>query len=72
LSRHVLADDLASLSSELVSSQEYGVGHATLLEILEDMHRKLKELQNVQHYMSIVKQALELRFASYRTLDGYH
>lgn len=61
LSRHVLTDDLVSLSSQLVSSQEYGVGQATLLEDLEDMHRKLKELQNVQHYVRVIDQALRLR-----------
>ena len=61
LSRHILSDDLVSLSSELVSSQEHGLGRATLLEDLEDMHRKLKELQNVQQYVRVIDQALRLR-----------
>jgi RAD50-interacting protein 1 len=63
LSRHVLTDDLTALSAELVSPQERAAGRATLLEDLEDMHRKLKELQNVQHYVRVIEQALRLRYA---------
>lgn len=60
LSRYILEDDLVTLSAELVSSQEHGVGQPTLLEGLEDMHRKLKELQNVQQYVRVIDQALRL------------
>lgn len=51
-----------SLSTELVSSYEHGIGQATLLEDLEVLHRQLKELENVQHYVRVIEKALNLRY----------
>ena len=62
LSRHILADDFAGLSAELVSSYEHGIGQATLLEDLEVLHRQVKELENVQHYVRVIERALKLRY----------
>ncbi|KAG8833096.1 hypothetical protein FRC17_000035 [Serendipita sp. 399] len=60
LARHILSDDLTALSEELVSSREHGIGEPTLLEGLEDLHRKLKELQHVQQYVRVIERALTL------------
>lgn len=49
------------LSTDLVSSYEHGLGQATLLEDLEVLHRKLRELENVQHYVRVIERALMLR-----------
>ncbi|KIJ45675.1 hypothetical protein M422DRAFT_227406 [Sphaerobolus stellatus SS14] len=62
LSRHVLADELANLSSELVSSlsREAGNTRPTLLEELESLHRNLKELESVRSYVGVLERALKL------------
>lgn len=64
LSRHILADDLQALSSELVSSNEHGISQPTLLEDLEALHRKLKELRSVHQYTSVIQKALSLSAAA--------
>jgi len=66
LNRHVLADELASLSSELVSSMTREEGQRpTLLEELESLHRQLKELESVRDYVGIVERVLRLRCVYY-------
>lgn len=61
LSRHILADEFAAFSSEVVSSFDHGLSQATLLEDLEDLHRKLKELEHVQQYVRVIEKSLRLR-----------
>ncbi|GBE78415.1 hypothetical protein SCP_0113030 [Sparassis crispa] len=60
LLRHSLADELSSLSEELVSSLAASDGKPTLLENLETLHRLLKELESVRSYVQIIERALKL------------
>ncbi|KAA1468489.1 hypothetical protein DENSPDRAFT_833787 [Dentipellis sp. KUC8613] len=60
LLRHSLADELESLTSELVSSMSDSDGRPTLLEDIETMHRNLKELESIKVYVQIVHHALRL------------
>ena len=61
LLRHSLADELAFLSDELVSSLAGPEEGPTLLEDLESLHRSLKELESVKGYVQVVERALKLR-----------
>jgi hypothetical protein len=61
LLRHSLADELSYLSSGFVSSLGDGDKHSTLMENIENLHRTLKELENVKGYAQIVQRALHLR-----------
>lgn len=63
LSRHILADDIATLSEDLVSTRDHGTGRSTLLEDLEGLHRKLNELEHVRDYVKVVERGLFLRYA---------
>lgn len=60
LSCHALADDLGTLTSELVSSYSQGRS-ATLLEDLELLHRSFNELVGVRDYLLVFANALRLR-----------
>ncbi|THH21006.1 hypothetical protein EW146_g461 [Bondarzewia mesenterica] len=60
LLRHSLADELSSLTSELVSSMSDDQRTPTLLEDIESMHRNLKELESIKAYVQVVQQALKL------------
>ncbi|KDQ54870.1 hypothetical protein JAAARDRAFT_160141 [Jaapia argillacea MUCL 33604] len=70
LLRHSLADELAFLSDELVSTlgDAHGERGATLLEELEGMHRSLKELESVKGYVQVVQRALQLSESSINQL----
>lgn len=61
LLRHSLADELSSLSDDLVSSMTNGDGEPTLLEDLETLHRRLKELEHVKGYVQVIEHALKLK-----------
>lgn len=61
LLRHSLADELTSLSEELVSSTTAGPSQPSLLEEIETQHRSLKELESVKAYVRVVHQATRLR-----------
>lgn len=59
LTRHSLADQLASLTEELVPT---GKGkQRTLLEELEDLHTKLSGLKDARTYVAVLEKALGLR-----------
>lgn len=60
LKRHTLADELASLSQDFVSSLSDVDPSPTLLEDIETLHRNLKELKSVKEYVQIIKHALNL------------
>lgn len=61
MTRHSLADQLASLTEELVPT---GKGkQRTLLEELEDLHIKLSELKSTRTYVAVIEKALGLRCA---------
>ncbi|KAK0198491.1 TIP-1 family-domain-containing protein [Armillaria mellea] len=60
LERHSLADELASLSQDLISSLSDVNRSPTLLEDIETLHRDLKELQSVKEYVQIIEHALNL------------
>ncbi|SJL05807.1 uncharacterized protein ARMOST_09143 [Armillaria ostoyae] len=60
LERHSLADELASLSQDLVSSLSDVNRSPTLLEDIETLHRNLKELKSVKEYVQITEHALNL------------
>lgn len=60
LLRHSLADELGGLSEELTSGEGEG---PTLLEEIESLHRKLKELESVREYVQVIHKALELKYA---------
>ncbi|PVG00291.1 hypothetical protein CPB86DRAFT_805974 [Serendipita vermifera] len=64
LLRHILSDDITALSEELVSSYDHGIAQPTLLESLEDVHRKLNELEHVRQYVKVVQQGLKLSAAA--------
>jgi hypothetical protein len=62
LVRHALADELSSLSSDLVSPlNREERPKPTLLEELESLHRSLKELESVRSYVAVIERALRLR-----------
>lgn len=61
LLRHSLADELAFLSSTLVSSMSDVNTEPTLLEEIETFHRSLKELDSVKGYVQVIYHALKLR-----------
>ena len=61
LLRHALADELAALSGELVSSLGGPEHSPTLLEDVEALHRSLKELESVKGYVQVVERAMQLR-----------
>ena len=65
LLRHSLADELAYLSEELVSSLSAPEEGPTLLEDLEALHRSLKELESVKGYVQVIERALQLRCVVY-------
>ena len=58
---HSLADELAYLSEELVSSLSAPEEGPTLLEDLEALHRSLKELESVKGYVQVIERALQFR-----------
>lgn len=60
LERHALADELAALTQELQSSLSDPDRQPTLLEELETLHRKLRELESVREYVGVVHHALGL------------
>ncbi|KAK0456418.1 TIP-1 family-domain-containing protein [Armillaria borealis] len=60
LERHSLADELASLSQDLVSSLSDANRSPTILEDIETLHRNLKELKSVKEYVQIIEHALNL------------
>ncbi len=64
LERHSLADELASLFQDLVSSLSDVNRPPTLLEDIETLHRNLKELKSVKEYVQIIEHALNLRFVA--------
>ncbi|OJT09596.1 RAD50-interacting protein 1 [Trametes pubescens] len=70
LLRHSLADELAFLSGELVSSLDGPEGAPTLLEDLETLHRSLKELESVKGYVQVVEHALKLSEAAVEQVRG--
>ena len=59
-----LADELANLSEELVSTVTAGPSQPSLLEEIEALHRSLKELESVKAYVRVVHQATRLRSAT--------
>ncbi|KAG8946670.1 hypothetical protein FRC03_001323, partial [Tulasnella sp. 419] len=62
LTRHALADQLASLVEELLPPVTSGKTTAptTLLEDIEGLHVRLKELQQAKTYVSLMERALQL------------
>ena len=61
LLRHSLSDELSGLSEELASAE----GDApTLLEEIESLHRKLKELESVKEYVQVIHRALQLKYVT--------
>ncbi|KAI0080027.1 RINT-1 family protein [Panus rudis PR-1116 ss-1] len=60
LLRHSLADELAYLSEQLVSSLGDPGAKPTLLEDIESMHRNLKELESLKSYVQVIQHALQL------------
>ena len=63
LQRHALADELSTLTRDLVSSLSDGNSRPTLLEDIETMHRNLKELNHVKSYVQVIEHGLRLRYA---------
>jgi RAD50-interacting protein 1 len=61
LERHILADELSELNSQLVSVMSDGESQPTLLEDLQTLHRNLKELESVRSYVQVIRHALRLR-----------
>ncbi|TFY78757.1 hypothetical protein EWM64_g5257 [Hericium alpestre] len=72
LLRHSLADELASLVEELVSSMSASDRRPTLLEDVETMHRNLKELESIKVYVQIIHHALQLREAAIAQVQSSH
>ncbi|KAH8100492.1 RINT-1 family protein [Cristinia sonorae] len=64
LLRHSLADELAFLSEDLVSTISTPNGQSTLLEDIETMHRSLKELESVKGYVQVIQHAVKLSEAA--------
>ncbi|KAF8993873.1 RINT-1 family protein [Hymenopellis radicata] len=64
LQRHALADELSTLTRNLVSSLSDADGQPTLLEDIETMHRNLKELNHVRSYVQVIEYALRLSAAA--------
>lgn len=62
LLRHSLADELSSLSQELISSVGDPDRRPTLLEDVETLHRNLKELESIKGYVQVIQHALRLRY----------
>ncbi|TFK76768.1 hypothetical protein BDN72DRAFT_806866 [Pluteus cervinus] len=60
LLRHSLADELLSLSEELVSTMSDEEYQPTLLEDIETIHRNLKELESVKGFLQVLEHALKL------------
>lgn len=61
LERHTLADVLAELNKDLVSTMSDGESQPTLLEDLQTLHRNLKELESVRSYVLVIRHTLQLR-----------
>ncbi|KAI0706059.1 RINT-1 family protein [Cytidiella melzeri] len=61
LLRHSITDELTFLSQQLVSSLRGPDEKPTLLEDIETLHRRLKELQSVKGYVHVVEHALRIR-----------
>ena len=61
---HSLADELSSLSGQLLSENSQPGESPTLLEDLEAMHRNLREQESVKAYVQVIHRALQLRCAS--------
>lgn len=59
LTRHSLADQLATLTEELAPAA--AARQRTLLEDLEDLHTRLAELKVTRTYVATVERALSLR-----------
>jgi hypothetical protein len=69
LARHLLIDELANLSSELISAlSPEPETKPTLLEDLEALHRNLKELESVKSYVTVIHRALKLRYGDEKTI----
>jgi len=68
LTRHSLADQLASLVDDILpsTSQSNAKGKApqSLLEELEHLHGRLSELERTRNYVRIIEHSLELRYVS--------
>ena len=63
LNRHVLADDLSSLSDELAiaSMSPVGDGGGTFLGELEALQLKLGQLELTRTYVRLIERAINLR-----------
>lgn len=61
---HSLADELSSLSGQLVTDISQPNGSTTLLEDLEAMHRNLREQESFKAYVQVIHRALQLRCAA--------
>lgn len=60
---HSLADELSSLSGQLLTEGSQQGESTTLLEDLEAMHRNLREQESVKAYVQVIHRALQLRCA---------
>ncbi|TFY64757.1 hypothetical protein EVG20_g5839, partial [Dentipellis fragilis] len=73
LLRHSLADELESLTSELVSSMSDSDGRPTLLEDIETMHRNLKELESIKVESAVieVQSSQAVNVSEYQALQAF-
>ncbi|CAE6412483.1 unnamed protein product [Rhizoctonia solani] len=58
LKRHLIADDISALREELAPSDS--IGGATLLSELEELHKRLAELEGAKSYVRVLERGLEL------------
>ncbi|EUC67173.1 RINT-1 family protein [Rhizoctonia solani AG-3 Rhs1AP] len=57
LKRHLMVDEISALHDELVPANQEG---ATLLSELEELQKRLKELEGAKSYLQVLERALEL------------
>ncbi|CAE6426131.1 unnamed protein product [Rhizoctonia solani] len=57
LKRHLMADEISALHDELVPADQGGV---TLLSELEELHKRLTELEGAKSYLQVLERGLEL------------
>ncbi|KAF9523602.1 TIP-1 family-domain-containing protein [Crepidotus variabilis] len=69
LLRHSLDDELTELTGEFVSLNYNEDRPPRLLEDLETLHRSLKELSSVKHYVQIIQHALQLSEQAVETVQ---
>lgn len=71
LIRHSLADELSLVSKTLVSSfGNASTTKMTLLEEVETLHRRLKELESVKSYLQVIESALILSEKSIHDVES--